>query len=214
MSKCPNCGQNSEGDFCQWCGYPILSDSQIDKERAKREAQEAKKAKEAERQAKKKAEQEAREKAKREAQEAKQAKEAERQTQKKAEQEARERAKREAQEAKQAEEAERQTQKKAKGNIKTEKDLIKESKYNALYEGIVRIVVPQANLDQVKIVEDYLLQIKKIRLLLIGGSKEGGSEFIVSADKPVPLISLLERMKSSEEVVMKGNFIQVTMAKE
>ena len=166
------------------------------------------------RQAKKIGELEARERAKREAEEAKQAEEAERQAKKIAELEARERAKREAEEAKQAEEAERQAKKKGKEYIETEKRLIKESKDNSLCKGIVRIVVPQANSDQVKVVENYLLQIEKVRLLLISGSTEGGFEFIVSADKPVPLMSLLERMKPSEAVVMKGNSIQVTMAKE
>ncbi len=22
--KCPNCGQKTGGDYCQWCNYPIL----------------------------------------------------------------------------------------------------------------------------------------------------------------------------------------------
>ena len=69
----------------------------------------------------------------------------------------------------------------------------------------------QANLNQVKIVEQYLLQIQNIRLLLVGGSVEAGSEFIVSADKPVPLTSLLEGIEFLERVVAKGNCIQLTM---
>ena len=149
MSRCPNCGQSSKSDFCEWCGYPINVGGQIDKDKAKRESKEAKKA--------------------------------------------------------------RQAQQEAKKDINVMKDLVTESKVNAAYEGIVRIVLPQANLNQVKIVEQYLLQIQNLRLLLVGGSVEAGSEFIVSADKPVPLTSLLERIDFLEGVVAKGNCIQLTM---
>jgi hypothetical protein len=259
MSRCPNCGQSSESDFCEWCGYPVHVGGQIDKEKAKREAKEARKARQAEQEAKKKADLEARKKAKREAKEAKKARQAEQEARKKADLEAKEKAKREAKKAKKARQAEQEAKKKAdlearekakreakkarqaeqearkkadlearekaereakdtrqahqraKKNIKATKDLVTESKVNTTYEGIVRIVLPQANLNQVKIVEQYLLQIQNIRLLLAGGSVEAGSEFIVSADKPVPLTSFLERIEFLEGVVAKGNCIQLTM---
>jgi hypothetical protein len=25
MVRCPNCGQQAEGDYCRWCGYPIMA---------------------------------------------------------------------------------------------------------------------------------------------------------------------------------------------
>jgi len=25
MVRCPNCGQTTSGDYCQWCGYPVLA---------------------------------------------------------------------------------------------------------------------------------------------------------------------------------------------
>jgi len=25
MVRCPNCGQKTEGDYCRWCGYPVLA---------------------------------------------------------------------------------------------------------------------------------------------------------------------------------------------
>jgi hypothetical protein len=225
MSRCPNCGQNSESDFCEWCGYPVHIGGQIDKKRAKREAKEAKKARQAEQQTKKKTDLEARERAKREAKEAKKARQAEQQAKKKTDLEAREKAKREANKTKKARQAEqeakekakteakdtRQAQQWAKKDTKATKDLVTESKVNTTYKGIVRIVLPQANLNQVKIVEQYLLQIQNIRLLLVGGSVESGSEFIVAADKPVPLTSLLEGIEFLEVVVAKGNHIQLTM---
>ena len=204
MSRCPNCGQSSKSDFCEWCGYPVNLGGQIDKEKAKRDA---KKARQAQQEAKKKADLEAREKAKRDAKEAKKVRQAEQEAKKKADLEAREKAKRDAKESKKA----RQAEQEAKKDINVMKDLVTESKVNAAYEGIVRIVLPQANLNQVKIVEQYLLQIQNLRLLLVGGSVEAGSEFIVSADKPVPLTSLLERIDFLEGVVAKGNCIQLTM---
>ena len=98
MVKCPNCGQQTSGDYCQYCNFPILrrrrvrhvksrkqSKKEADlvtKEKARREAEEPKKAKEAEKQAKKQAELAAKEKAEREAEEAKKAKEAEKQAKK------------------------------------------------------------------------------------------------------------------------------------
>jgi MFS family permease len=27
MVRCPNCGRRTEGDYCQWCGYPVLAGS-------------------------------------------------------------------------------------------------------------------------------------------------------------------------------------------
>ena len=66
MVRCPNCGQKTTGGDCQWCKYPIL--------RGRRK--EAKKAEEAEKQAKKEAELAAKEQAKREAEEARKAEEA------------------------------------------------------------------------------------------------------------------------------------------
>ncbi len=32
MVRCPNCGQETSGDYCEWCKYPILSGSPRQKE--------------------------------------------------------------------------------------------------------------------------------------------------------------------------------------
>jgi len=106
------------------------------KEKAKREAEAAKKAQEAEKKAKKEAERLAKEKAKKEAEEAKKAEEAEKKAEKEAERLAKERAKIEAEEAKKAEEAEKKAKKeaerlakeKAKGEVgETEREAKKEA---------------------------------------------------------------------------------------
>jgi len=87
--RCPNCGQKTSGDYCQWCNYPLprrrpTRRRKFEKlvakefklaarEEAKRKAEEARQAREAEEQAKEEAELAAREEAKRKAEEIKQA---------------------------------------------------------------------------------------------------------------------------------------------
>jgi len=61
MARCPNCGQKTRGDYCQWCNYPILKGRPTRRRKA-------------EKRAKREAELEAKEKAKREAEEARKAK--------------------------------------------------------------------------------------------------------------------------------------------
>ena len=68
MVRCPNCGQNTSGDYCQWCKYPVLGGRPARRrkvgkqakrearlaaeEEKKRKAEEAKEAEEAEKRAK------------------------------------------------------------------------------------------------------------------------------------------------------------------
>jgi len=48
MVRCPNCGQKTTGDHCQWCNYPILRGSPTRhreaEKQAEKEAKEAQKA--------------------------------------------------------------------------------------------------------------------------------------------------------------------------
>ncbi|MBM2825752.1 MAG: hypothetical protein HW402_1416, partial [Dehalococcoidales bacterium] len=48
MAQCPNCGQETKGDFCEWCGYPLVKGRPARKaglgERTKQEAETARKA--------------------------------------------------------------------------------------------------------------------------------------------------------------------------
>ena len=64
MAKCPNCGQKTKGDFCQWCGYPLKRGRPVialkrKTMKAKEAELGAKKAEEAEIKAKRQAEREA-----------------------------------------------------------------------------------------------------------------------------------------------------------
>ena len=110
MIKCSNCGQKTEGDFCQWCGYPVMKGGQGDKVKPKGKPEEAKSVKRVEATAKKVAEREDKEQAKREAEEAGKAK-------RDAEREDKERAKRWADEIKRSK---KQAELKAKKKTKRE----------------------------------------------------------------------------------------------
>ena len=182
------------------------------KEKAKREAEEAMRVKEAEAKAKKEAEArakreaeekaktEAKEKAKRKAEEAKKAKEAEA----RAKREAEEKAKKEA-EAR----AKREAEEKAKEKLGREAE---EAMRAELYEGIVKLtIMSPINLGQIRNLEEHLRQVQDLRLLLTGGSVDEGTQIIVSAGKPIPLIDVLREMPPVEQVVKKGKDIQVTL---
>jgi len=188
MVKCPNCGEKAKGSFCEWCGYHLVKGGT------------PKKLKGAEEKAKREAEREARERAKREAEEAKEAKQAEEKARKEAEQAAKERAKREAEEAKEAKQAEEKARKEAE-QVSAE-----------LYEGMVKLAIASpVDCDQMRELEEYLSQVQELRLVLVGGSVEEGIKIVVSAEKPIPLVSVLREMPPVEQVVKKGKEIQVTL---
>ena len=265
MVRCPNCSQKTKGDFCQWCGYPIMRGRPVRGQGAKRKAEEKAK-KEAERakgrarlvrgqraereakeKARKEAELEARERAKREAEEAKEAKrakekakkeaelEAKEKAKKEAELEAKERAKREAEEAKEAKRAEekarkeaelaakerakREAEEKAKKEAKRAEEKAKEAVEPAvgagLYEGVMELtIVPPIDLGQMENLEKDLRQVENLRLVLVGGSVDEGNKIVVSAEKPIPLLRILGEMPAVEQVVRKGDKIQVTLKAE
>ncbi len=181
------------------------------KERAKRETEEARKAKKAEALAKKEAEREAKERAKREAEEARKAKKAEALAKKEAEREAKDRAKREAEEARKAKKAEREAEE-VKGKAKGEAE---EPVSAELYKGIVKLtIMPPIDIGQVRKLEEYLYQVQDLRLVLVGGSVDEGTEIVVSAENPIPLIDALRELPPVDQIVKKGKTIQLTLKAE
>jgi flagellar biosynthesis GTPase FlhF len=234
---CPNCGQETTGDFCKWCGYPIMKGNLVRRQRVNREAKKAKGKTEGEAElaAKEKAKREARkakERAKRKAEgEAKRAEEkaAELAAKEKAKREARkakERAKRKAEEeAKRAEEkaAELAAKEKAKREAKEAKERA-ESKaeegaepvvVTKLYKGVVELtIVPPVGLGQLENLEKDLRQVENLRLVLVGGSVDMGNRIVVSAEEPIPLLRILRELPIVEQVVGKGSEIQVTLKAE
>ena len=160
MPKCPNCGQRTEDNFCQWCGYPIRRGDSARNAKAKKEAERA----------------------------------------------AKDRASREAEEAKRAKEA--------KNRVKGEEE-DKEAVSAELYQGIVKLtIVPPIDLGQVRKLEEYLSQVQDLRLVLIGGSVDEGTEIVVSAENPIPLTDVLREIPPVEQVVKKGKKIQITLKAE
>ena len=158
MPKCPNCGQRTEDNFCQWCGYPIRRGDSARNAKAKKEAERA----------------------------------------------AKDRASREAEEAKRAKEA--------KKRVKGEDE---EAVSAELYQGIVKLtIVPPIDLGQVRKLEEYLSQVQDLRLVLIGGSVDEGTEIVVSAENPIPLMDVLREIPPVEQVVKKGKKIQITLKAE
>ncbi len=199
MVRCPNCGQKTSGDYCQWCKYPILKGKptrrrktqkqqrkeaeRLAKEQAKRGAEAAGKAKEAEERAKKEAE------------------EAQKQEIKEAERLVKEQAKRGAEAASKAKEAEERVKKEAEEVVGAE-----------LYEGMVKLaIVSPVDLGQMRKLKEYLCQVQDLRLVLVGGSEDEGTTIVVSAAKPIPLIDVLREMPPVEQVVKEGKRIQIML---
>ena len=132
---------------------------------------------------------------------------------------AKQRAKLETEEAKRAIEFERWAKERvktsAKGKTKTKQSETTEQLEGAgIYEGVVRILVSGVNSRQFKKLEDNLRLIEDLDILVIGGSVAVGTEFIVSADKPIPLVNVLAEIQSVERVTEHGKTIQVTLRAE
>jgi len=166
------------------------------KERAKIEAREAKKkakveAREA-KEAKKKAKLDAKEAKEREKQEARQSKDTK---------------KREKQEAKEAKKA--KPAKPAKGKAKKAVELTEGA---GLYRGVVTLaIVPPIDIVQLDSLKEGLFQVENLRVVTVGGAAGEGSQVIVSAEEPLPLLDILGKMPVVEGVVEKGDVIQVRL---
>ena len=122
--------------------------------------------------------------------------------------EATERAKKETKEAKKAEaQAKKEAKQVAKGKDK--------GSTAELYKGMMRLaIVPPPDSGQLKRLEEHLSQVQDLRLVVIGGSVEGGTEIVVSAESPIPLLDILREMPPVAEVTTKGKITQVTLKAE
>jgi hypothetical protein len=132
---------------------------------------------------------------------------------------AKQRAKLKTEEAKRAIEFERWAKERvktsAKGKTKTKQsETTEQLEGSGICEGVVRILVSGVNSRQFKKLEDNLRLIEGLDILVIGGSVAVGTEFIVSADKPIPLVNVLEEIQFVERVTEHGKTIQVTLRAE
>lgn len=100
---------------------------------------------------------------------------------------------------------------------KTPKDRADKNKKGRadLLQGNISLKV-MAPLDQAKLrmFEEQLGQISELRVVLISGSADGAVEVIVAADKPLPVIDVLNGLPVVADVVNKGKQIQIALIAE
>jgi hypothetical protein len=116
-------------------------------------------------------------------------------------------------EAKTASAAERKGAKKSRG--KAEKQA-QQPFSDELYQGVVKLViVSPVDADHMSKLEEILCKVPNLRLVLTGGSFEEGFGIVVSAEKPIPLLTILRAIPSVEQadkqVVKKEKVIQVKL---
>ena len=73
------------------------------------------------------------------------------------------------------------------------------------------VILPPVDLEQMKELEEGLHQVQDLRVVLISGSVEEGTKVIVSANKPIPLVSVVSGMPLVEQAVKKGKEIQISL---
>ena len=109
--------------------------------------------------------------------------------------------------------------KKAKAQAKKETEQVakKEDKGSSteLYKGTVRLsIVPPVDSGQFRKLEEHLSQVPELQLVLIGGSVAEGTEIVVSAESPIPLLDILRDMPPVAQVTKKGKTAQITLKAE
>jgi len=120
-----------------------------------------------------------------------------------------------------AEEAKKAQKAKALSKKKAEQQAEERAKKKAgeagpeLYQGMVRLtILPPVDSGQVSKLEEHLSQVKDLRLVLVGGSAAEGTEIIVSAENPIPLMDILKEMPPVAQVTKKGKATQITLKAE
>ena len=192
MVKCPNCGQDTESDPCQWCNHHISEDNPENKRKSYpiifgRPLKRGKTGGRAKKLAK--------EQAKKQTEEAK-----------KAEQLEKERAE------KKAEETPPETKAPVENEqVKAEKAKAVAEEAAELYEGVTEFIFPSpVNLEQIRKFEEHLKKIKEINLLWSGGSEEGAA-IAIKTPRPMPLIAILQKMPVVEEAAKGGKDKKITV---
>ena len=73
------------------------------------------------------------------------------------------------------------------------------------------IVTSPVDIGQLRKLEESLFQVENLRVVLIRGSVEEGTEIVISAEKPIPLLDVLGEIPIVEQAVKKDQEIQVTL---
>ena len=80
---------------------------------------------------------------------------------------------------------------------------------NGLHEVKVELVVKAPSGDeQLKQLQEYLIQIPNCHLVLEGGSVETGSYFILSLNNPLLLMDQLKEFPIVDKIIKQGNKIR------
>lgn len=81
-----------------------------------------------------------------------------------------------------------------------------------LASGVITLnIAHPTNPAKLKEMEEQIKQVPELRIVLIGGSLDEGTEIIVSAESPIPLLETLSGLPSVSEVNKKGKITQVVL---
>lgn len=81
-----------------------------------------------------------------------------------------------------------------------------------LYQGSVSpMVSTPVDLARLRELEERFGQVEDLQLDLVGGSISEGTEIIVSAKQPLPLLEILSGMAPVEQTTKKGKKIQIVL---
>jgi uncharacterized membrane protein YqiK len=136
-----------------------------------------------------------------------------------AKQEAEERARREAEEAeaRAEQEAEAEMEQEAE-EVPQEAEAPKPAPKEARKMGaglnrgmVVLTILPPTDCAQMQGLEAALSQVENLRVILVGGSAGEGNQIVVSADEPMPLLSILSELPVIDQVESKGSEIRIRL---
>ncbi len=81
-----------------------------------------------------------------------------------------------------------------------------------LYEGTMNlIIIPPAGVLQIKNLEEKLRLIQNLRVALTRGSVDEPTRIVVSAEQPIPLIDVLSKLTTVDQVIKEGKKIQISL---
>jgi hypothetical protein len=141
------------------------------------------------------------------AEEAKIAKKAKSEAQKRAAQAVKEQTKHEVEETK---ERTVKAAEEAKETAKTKQ--VAEQAFAELYSGVVTLMIaPPVHYEQIRNFKELLDRVKDIRVVLVGGSVDEGNMIVISAQQPIPLLTLFSELPIVQHVSKKDKGIEITL---
>jgi hypothetical protein len=84
-----------------------------------------------------------------------------------------------------------------------------------LYSGVIRLALGrQVEYENVRRFQSFLSQVQNLRVISVGGSTGEGVRLDISAESPIPLLSVLRETPLVRQVIKKGKEIQITLEAE